>query len=211
MELYFSNLEKQKKIKRSVCRSFRRWKIGFPMALTWFGADLIITIFLAIHMRLGYHTGPGPAWLGIVEGIGFPVVLFGIISIPGLLILAYAMSGGRNAILARLEEKIYLEPDGLRDLYSPRFATGTLAEKMEYTVRYDRMRELRWNGEKQRLEIRCDFLYREYLHYHMGKVKGNCTENYTEDGWFYIYGYFDNMDHMISSLERITGQSIQAV
>lgn len=211
MEFYLSNTEKQKKIKKSVCRSFRRWKIGFPLALVWLAADLIITIFLATQMNLGYHAGPGPAWLGIVEGIGFSIALFGIFAIPGLLILAYAMSGGRNAILARLEEKIYLEPDGLRDLYSPRFATGTLAEKKEYTVRYDRMREIRWNRRKQRLEIRCDCLYREYLHYQMGKVKGNYKENYMEDGWFYIYGYFDHMDHMIASLERMTGKSIQAV
>lgn len=211
MEVYLSNLEKQKKIKKVVCRSFGRWKIGFPCALAWFGAGLIITIFLAMQMGLGHHTGPGSSGIEIVETIAFPLILFGVFSIPGLLILAFAMSGGRNAILARLEEKIYLEPEGLRDLYSPRFATGTLAEKMEYTVRYDSIRELRWSEEKQRLEIRCDFLYGEYLHYSMGKVKGNYTEKYTEDGWFYIYGYFDHMDHLMASLERAVGRSIQSV
>lgn len=45
-----------------------------------FAADLIFTVFLITQMKLGHHTGPGPAWLEIAEGIGFSVAFSEIAS-----------------------------------------------------------------------------------------------------------------------------------
>jgi len=197
MDEYVANRKKEEKIVKKIRTKFKRWKIG-----RWFVFALaLLVVYSIINNAI---TGVEELTRG-AEGI--LVYILGIIAFALLpfiaMLIAYAISmgGGRDILLARSAEKVYLDSTQLRNVFTPNFKQITKADIVEICVPYENIREMIWKQDLCRLEITAE-------HKIILTNYDVSSENTVADKPVILYGYFNSMDKMLNQLESYTNKKI---
>ncbi len=209
--VFYSNINKQKAIKRKVKKAFKRWRTAFPISVLMVILS-VIGACICMYRILPALSG-GMYALSLSESLLMTAALALIFSIPALLVFAWASSGGRKIIMARVNERIILDNETIYDQFAFRFknSTNITTDIAEYAIRYMDIREIVWNEEKQRLELYCDYTYGQYRQFSQGRSRDNYTSETVNNGIFYIYNYFDSMELLIQQLSIQAGKNIKGI
>jgi len=195
VEEFRANRNKEKKLIKLVRKRFKRWLIGRWVVL----AAVIGIVCYIVHIILLAPNAPLSDML-----LYIPLVIL-LPAVGTLVLYAFIISGGRDIILARSAEKVFLDSEKLRNVFTPIHKQITNADVVVICVPYDNIINMLWNNNLQRLEITAEHTQTLVLH-------GVSTERTISNKPFIIYDYFGSMDKLLSQLEErssigITGRN----
>ena len=194
MEEYVANYKKEKKLVKPVRKQYKRWKVGRYIAALAFLAVLSYALYNAWFFYGRNVT---------IEEYIASIVLFPLVPFIGALIIyAIVIGGGRDILMTRLNERIYIKDECFVITFTPKFKQLTDADLVEYTVNFGDVHEMEWKSDFHRLEILADFQYRMLC-----RLSGEKTEEKKNEPVI-IYEYFDMMPQLMDSLEQKTGKKI---
>jgi len=191
MEEFVVNEEIERELEKKVRKKFKRWKTGRWIVL------LLFVIIAGIAVILGIRASKLDA---------MAVIMVSIIFVPLIIIFptaaySFAISGGRDILLARAGEKVYLDATQLRNVFAPKAQQTTDAVSLEIHVPYDKIIEMQWNADMCRLEITAEYK-------HIQTKYGFRKEQLISDKPVILYGYFESMEKMMDLLETYANKKI---
>lgn len=192
MDEYVANSKKEKEIVKRIRKKHKRWKVGrwFVLALAlWVGYSAVSMVARA---------GPG------LNSEEYGLAIIGVSLLPFIaMLIAYAISigGGRDILLARTSEKVYIDSTQLRDVFTPNFKQVINADTVEICVPYANIREMHWNADLCRLEIAAEYKY--------VLLNNNSTiEQNVSNKPVILYSYFGSMEKMMNQIEEYSNKKI---
>ena len=205
MKEFYKNQKEEKHLARTIKYKYDRFKVGLVVCAIF----LFIT---ALGCRFIINGAEGALFeQGIYMGI---LLLFGANIIPLIgAMIAYmaAISGGRDILLCRKDEKIIFLEDAMKITYVPAFRKVEDFEYVEKTIPYNKIKNIHYNPKFKRLEIKTDYTYKGWHWVRFGEQNDNIVISNYELGDIKIYNCFDNMQELMNSLEEVTGIKIQTL
>ena len=197
MQKYIMDLKKEKSIVKIVRNNSKTWQIG-----RWFFyGTVILTSYIMIdnaiiginHLRKG---GEIDAYIIYVLGVG--LLPFCLTLVTYLL----AIREGRDILLARNNDTIYLEQQQLKNTFIPRFKRVVRADYVEICIEYSAITSMVWNMPLCRLELEGEYsrlLFNNDI----------AAEDRAKPKKIMLYDCYEEMDTIIKHLEAKTGLKVQ--
>ena len=187
---YSIDIEKEKAIAKKVRFRSKRFIVCTILAL----AILILGIIKAFDLYC-------------VKDLIGACVRLSLCLIAALLVFAIAVSGGRDILLARCDDRIILKDDELIEVFTPKYLSDYSYNRQENHLAYEAIESIKFNKQLYRYELYGPVECRKIL-----DVQGtyDCKESkiITEKPLI-IYCCFENMEMMINELVSKTKLQIE--
>lgn len=190
IEQYTIDKRKEFHLVRQVRTTTRKWKIGNTLAIIF----AIIGIGLAAAVVLSGSVHGAEMVASLVAVLLFP--LLGV-----LLSSAIARTGGRDILLNRINERVYMDGNEFVESYTPRFRQLDPSALIENHILYSDITDM---VHKKRT---CQYVLHGKVATVRRCINGNVETK--ENGTIVLYDYFADMEAMLADLEKYSGHSIK--
>lgn len=190
MKEYPADETREQELVRKVRTTTRKWKIGNALAVIF----ALIGLGLAAAVVLS----------GAVRGAELVASLVAVLLFPllgALLSSAVARTGGRDILLNRINERVYMDGNELIESYTPRFRQLDPAVLIENHISYSDIADV---VHKKRT---CQYVLRGKVTTVRRGMNGNAETEETDT--IVLYDYFADMETMLADLEKYSGHSIK--
>lgn len=196
MQVFYADQRKAKLLYQSTKRHYKRWMIG----------NIVCFIFLlcivGIYQCVVDAVGQGFTFEALVVGTGVAIVPF----IIALMFHAFAVSGGRETLLNRFDEKVTLTDRYLSMEYVPHIRETFLYIHVKYHINYWQIEKLEYQKKKGRIKITGEYKIKILRRPRFQKDEGNEVEENISNGTFYIYEQFNDFDTLRKQLFVMAGK-----
>ncbi len=188
MKEYVADKKLGKKLYRLKRKNFKRYKIGLLVSLVMLFIIVSINILLA-----GKGESSTQSLENVIVGIGFCIIPFFI----GILAYALAITGGREVLMSRIEERCIITKEQILVQYIPNPHETTVYKKIVFQINREDIDKIVEEERYGRMVI--------YGHYRMLKYR-NINDQmaaeslYITDMPLYIYGYYKDFNAMKTEL-----------
>lgn len=208
MKVYNKTSKKaEKKIAKSIRKNFSRYKKGIVACIIF--SIFFVIVFIknaAIIVReLDNNLYGEELFVSILLILG--LCLFPILGC--IISYSIAISGGRDILLTRLNEQIIFLEEEFKIQYTPRYRKVENGEYVEKTIPYNKIQSVVYDNKMQRIEITTDYTYKLWKWLRFGEMEDNIVFKEYQNSTIIIYNCFENMQDLVSELQRITGKQIE--
>lgn len=203
MKEFYKNQKEEKHLARTIKYKYDRFKIGL-------GVCVVFLFIAALGCRYiingaGSNLFEQGVFMALLVMFGFNIIPF----IGAMIAYCTAISGGRDILLCRKDEKVIFLDDSMKITYMPAFRKVEDFEYVEKTIPYNKIKSIYYNTKFKRLEIKTDYTYKGWRWVRFGEQSSNIVISNHELADIKIYNCFDNMQELMNSLEKATGIKIQ--
>lgn len=181
MNEYYTSEEKENALAKRVRKTTKKWIIGNIIAALFGTVGILFVILIFASGGRG------------AEAVALSVA-FLIVPVIGVLIsLAVARSGGRDILLARMGEKVYLTDAELVESYTPRFKTVDAAVLVENRVAYSSITSI--THEKECRYVICGDVKTV-------KYSAGAQSEVVQGDKIVLYDYFEDTVGLLANLTK---------
>lgn len=199
MTEFIANQKNGKKLYRKVRKNYKRWKYGMLLS-----ACILLYIISRIFWVLQNAEGAPAVETAIISA---GVVLVPVIVL--LLVYSAAISGGREVLMNRLQDKLILTENLLVMEYVPHSRETTEYDRIQYRMKYVSISEMTYERRHGRLRVSGPYEIRKYRNFAMGDMDGNVSRQNVEDGQFYLYAYYHDFEGFLQKIQKKTCKMVK--
>lgn len=197
VEVFEKNRKAEKKHAKRIKRRYKRYWIGYLVAG-------ILIVLIGVHSYDVFME-----IMPMEEPFSIIMLMFGynILYLIGVLFaIIVAAGGGRDQLLARLNEQVSIEQDSIRISYKPKMREIEKGDYAEYEIRPEKVRSLEYNERYGCLEILADCTYKVWEN--RERRPERMSETSYENKKLMIYDCFDNMEGLKKAIQRVTAKEV---
>lgn len=181
---------KELQLVRQVRTTTRKWKIGNALTIVF----VLIGIGFAAAIVMSGSVHGAELVASVVAVVLFPLL-------GALISSAVARTGGRDILLNRINERVYMDKDELVESYTPRFRQLDSSVLIENHIFYSNI--ISMVHKKQT----CQYVICGKVTTIRHSMNGNTEAR--ENSMIMLYDYFADMETMLTELKEYSGHSIK--
>ena len=196
MQEFNVNKELERSLVKTVRKNTSRWKVCNVISCV-FGLVGIVLVALVLNSK---ELSPPEMLASAIAVLLIPVL--------GILISsAIARTSGRDILLARIGERVYISDEELIESYTPRFKEIDPSTLVENHILMSHITEIEYEKKMCRYLI---YGYTTTTKQDQFEKKGR-TVSEEQLGKIVLYDYFSNMSLLMNLIEQYSGKNIKEV